>query len=376
MVKRNKKKLAKMVLACSMALSTTLNTGFPIVQASSSENSYILKDSNGKELTQFSLYEYYDAEVTFQVNPNCFNLGDYRVDTDGNGTYDFYGNSNDDTFTLKGVAGKDVTCMVEINSQIIYVVMHNPNETYKITYNLAGGVNDSANPSTYKTSDRVILQKPTRKGYTFTGWYNKELGSPTTSVVIGVGSKGDKTYTATWVPTTYTIEYELDGGVNSSKNPTRYKITDGNITLYDPTKEGCEFLGWYYDAEYKSKAGYISSQSCESYVLYAKWKTIVTEVPTTAEITTEKVTEAPTTAELTTEKVTEAPTTAEVTTEKVTEAPTTAEVTTEKVTEVPTTAEVTTEKVTTEKVTEALTTAEVTTEKVTTEKVTEAPTTA
>lgn len=41
---------------------------------------------------------------------------------------------------------------------------------YTITYKLNKGTNNKANPSTYKTTN-VKLKNPTRKGYTFKGWY-------------------------------------------------------------------------------------------------------------------------------------------------------------------------------------------------------------
>lgn len=43
-------------------------------------------------------------------------------------------------------------------------------QTYTITYNMNGGTNNSANPSTYNVLYGVTFQNPTRDGYTFTGW--------------------------------------------------------------------------------------------------------------------------------------------------------------------------------------------------------------
>lgn len=40
-----------------------------------------------------------------------------------------------------------------------------------INYILNGGVNNSENPSTYTTADRIKLKEPTKDGYTFEGWY-------------------------------------------------------------------------------------------------------------------------------------------------------------------------------------------------------------
>lgn len=42
---------------------------------------------------------------------------------------------------------------------------------FLINYILNGGVNNSENPSTYTTADRIKLKEPTKDGYTFEGWY-------------------------------------------------------------------------------------------------------------------------------------------------------------------------------------------------------------
>lgn len=39
-----------------------------------------------------------------------------------------------------------------------------------ISYDLAGGTNDSSNPSTFTGGNSIELKAPTRSGYTFTGW--------------------------------------------------------------------------------------------------------------------------------------------------------------------------------------------------------------
>ena len=67
--------------------------------------------------------------------------------------------------------------------------------TYKITYKLNSGKNNSKNPKSYKiTSSAITLKAPTRKGYTFKGWYN---GSKKVTT-IKKGSTGDITLTAKW----------------------------------------------------------------------------------------------------------------------------------------------------------------------------------
>lgn len=45
-------------------------------------------------------------------------------------------------------------------------------------------------------------------------------------------------------PIKYNITYELNGGTNHEDNPSKYDILYG-VTFKEPTKEGCDFAGWY-----------------------------------------------------------------------------------------------------------------------------------
>lgn len=68
-------------------------------------------------------------------------------------------------------------------------------KSYSISYNLDGGTNNPANPSTYTVEDLPLtLQAPTKDGYAFLGW--NDGTNDITSIVIG--TIGNKTLTATW----------------------------------------------------------------------------------------------------------------------------------------------------------------------------------
>ena len=68
--------------------------------------------------------------------------------------------------------------------------------TYKITYKLDGGENNSANPPTYKETDNdITLYDPTKSGYTFDGWKNED-GNIVTSILAG--TTGNITLYAQW----------------------------------------------------------------------------------------------------------------------------------------------------------------------------------
>jgi len=69
---------------------------------------------------------------------------------------------------------------------------------YKVTYQLNGGKNSSKNPASYYvTTSTITLKAPTRKGYTFAGWYSD---SKCTKKVTSIkkGSTGNKTLYAKW----------------------------------------------------------------------------------------------------------------------------------------------------------------------------------
>ena len=49
---------------------------------------------------------------------------------------------------------------------------------------------------------------------------------------------------AKWSPVNYSISYDLQGGTNSSSNPSNYNVESSNITLATPTRSGYTFTGW------------------------------------------------------------------------------------------------------------------------------------
>ena len=115
---------------------------------------------------------------------------------------------------------------------------------YSITYELNGGTNNSSNPTSYTIeSSAISLKDPSRLGYTFDGWYsNSSFSNKVTQ--IPANSYGNITLYAKWTVITYSITYELNGGVNASTNPSTYTVND-SVTFASPTRTGYTFLGWY-----------------------------------------------------------------------------------------------------------------------------------
>lgn len=129
----------------------------------------------------------------------------------------------------------------------------------------------------YGKSYKLTANKFKRKGYTFTGWNTKKDGSGKTyknkATVKNLAKKNGKTVTlyAQWKKTKYTITYDLKGGKNNSKNPSKYYVTTKTIKLADPVRTGYTFKGWYSDSKYKNKVTSIKKGSTGNKKFYAKW---------------------------------------------------------------------------------------------------------
>ncbi|MBQ7558139.1 MAG: InlB B-repeat-containing protein [Lachnospiraceae bacterium] len=120
--------------------------------------------------------------------------------------------------------------------------------THKISYKLPkGSVNPAANPDKYEEGVGVeSFADASKDGCTFIGWYrDKDFTEPITG--ISVQDTVDFTLYGKFDPNTYSITYDLDGGVNDPENPTSYTFGQG-ASLKPATKEGMYFKGWYAEA--------------------------------------------------------------------------------------------------------------------------------
>lgn len=130
--------------------------------------------------------------------------------------------------------------------------------TYTLTYNNNTGslvnipgysvLSTGNNPSqyTYESAD-IAIENPSYTAYTFAGWTGTGLTGATTTLYVFNHSTGNRAYTATWTPTTYTYTLNPNGGKlngqSSSVNST-YNITNSALTLPLPVRNGYMFLGW------------------------------------------------------------------------------------------------------------------------------------
>lgn len=88
----------------------------------------------------------------------------------------------------------------------------------------------------------------------------------------GSGNVCIKAFTSDSNVEKYKITYNLNGGTNSSSNPSYYLSTSGTTTLKTPTKSGYHFLGWYTDKYFTNKITSFTGSTGQNLTLYAKWE--------------------------------------------------------------------------------------------------------
>ena len=148
--------------------------------------------------------------------------------------------------------------------------------TYHITYELNGGKNNSLNPVTFAEGTKITLEDASKEGYDFVGWSTNQAG---TSFISEIDLDIDWTIYAIFAPHKYSITYHNVDKLNNS-NPTKYTISDKNITLTNITSNYIDFKGWYTTSTFESNSQItiIDTSSLKNYDLYAKYE-IIKEMP-------------------------------------------------------------------------------------------------
>ena len=214
----------------------------------------INKGSTGNR-TYTATYTVKTVTVTFNCNGGTG--GGSSTYTYGTSGQKFNKTCSKNGYTLAGWTFDDngTTRTYTVNNGVsdAWIDAHSPSATvkakwtatnYTITYNLNGGTVSPANKTSYTIETATFtLNNPTRSGYTFAGWTGTGLSGATKTVSVAKGSTGNRTYTATWTPVTYTITYNLNGG-SVSGNPASYTIETTSFTLKNPTRTGYTFAGW------------------------------------------------------------------------------------------------------------------------------------
>lgn len=173
-------------------VNSTLNNagGYPYLMVEVKNNGTI------KEATTLEIYDANDAtkelysEDTDDIEVGCTKVFKIKVDegwADSNGKV---------AMLIKALETEDEIYTYN-NFRYEYATLNYGK--YAITYVLNGGKNNRLNPSTYLTTDTIELEKPTKSGYTFAGWYTTSQFETDTQVVqIDAGTAGNITFYAKW----------------------------------------------------------------------------------------------------------------------------------------------------------------------------------
>ena len=140
--------------------------------------------------------------VTYKLNSGTNSSGNPKTFTATTATITLK-NPTRKGYTFKGwysnskFTGSKVTKIAKGTKKNITLYAKWSKNTYKITYKLNSGKNNSKNPKTYTVTSAFTLKKPTRKGYTFKGWYSDSKFKKKVTK-IAKGSTGNKTLYAKW----------------------------------------------------------------------------------------------------------------------------------------------------------------------------------
>lgn len=119
---------------------------------------------------------------------------------------------------------------------------------FTITYNLDGGHYETAQTNNIETytadTDTFTLTNPIKEGYIFNGWKGTDIIGTSKSVTIQKGSTGERSYTADWIPATYTITYDYAGGAADISHISTYTFETADTLIGAPIRTGYTFNGW------------------------------------------------------------------------------------------------------------------------------------
>lgn len=145
---------------------------------------------------------------------------------------------------------------------------------YKIIYKLKGGKNPRKQILRIRKGKSISvlkLKKPTRRGYSFVGWYSDAARTKPAKRVRGRIRSSKRTVYAKWKIKHYRIIYHLGDGKATIPLPESYTLKTSTIKPFKPTCPDYRFAGWYADSEFKKAKSSIKAGSVGKVSLYAKW---------------------------------------------------------------------------------------------------------
>ncbi len=138
---------------------------------------------------------------------------------------------------------------------------------------LNGGTLVGLDVTSYTPGTAVTLPSASHVGCTFGGWYESAdfSGSPVTQ--IEATATGDKVFYARWVPDTYLVYLDPEGGRILDRRLTHYTYGTGLVLPQMVTRSGYTFEGWYATADFSgSPVDEIAPDATGNKSFYARWR--------------------------------------------------------------------------------------------------------
>lgn len=149
--------------------------------------------------------------------------------------------------------------------------------TYTVSYNANGGSNaPSAQTKTYGVTLALTTDKPSRTGYTFSGWNTKSDGTGTNYASGGnYTANAAVTLYAKWTVNTYAVKYDANGGTGAPAQQTKtYGVA---LTLSTATPSRATATNATYTISYSANGGSTPASSATSKkttsYAFSKWNT-------------------------------------------------------------------------------------------------------
>ena len=187
------------------------------------------------------------------------------------------------------LSGKQITYYSTVNVNYddnLYA--HWTPKTYTVTLNPNGGSCSTASKQVTYGKAYGTMPVPTRKGYTFAGWWTAKTGGKKVTASTICYASGNYTLYARWTEG-YTMTFNPNGGtVSPTTKVVKYGQQYGSLPT--PTRAGYTFAGWW-TAKTGGKQVTASTVCYASagYTLYARWtakKFVVTLNPNGGECAT------------------------------------------------------------------------------------------
>ncbi len=164
----------------------------------------------------------------------------------------------------------------EDGTHIYLEAVYVPN-IYTVTFETRHGV--APVPVSIAFGTKTTFTALATNGYGFIGWQTgggRAVTDPDGNMLFDWDIAYDQTLYANWETIEYTITYILNGGINHGGNVAKYTIESPTMTIYDATRDGYKFMGWYRNADFSHRVYSIPHGSCGDIALYAYFSKIYT----------------------------------------------------------------------------------------------------